>query len=238
MCARLRIPRIPLYAVVIVVALAAAKTPLPPVERVPPVGWETRVTPGFDPPIEYFIAYGPNGFESQTPEQQKEVVEKWGPNALDVLKRLADDPGWAAYRSEIQSIIPLVKSPEVAVLMVAEARKQLDGADSANKPAELWNALARLANADYDAFVTLMDERFATVSPDRQRTLAGILCAQLRGDHAADCEARLNEIAKSTGDETIKKTISAALVDAAARKRASEPMQKVLDAERGKEKQP
>lgn len=202
------------------------------VERVPPVGWETRITPGFDPPIEYFIAYGQYGFESVTPEKRKEVVEQWGPNALGVLKQLAEDPGWSAFRGDILSLIPLVKSPATTALLVEEAEKQMSKSDPAKQGADLHNALARLAGADVTAYLELLDAHFAAAPAEVQRVMVSVLAYRLRGDRGAECEARLTEIARTTADDGIRKTIADAIEVNNSRKRADEPMQAILDTER------
>lgn len=234
-----RWPAVLWIAPALTLALLAAATSIRQMERVPPIGWESRITPGFDPPIEYFIAYANDGFLSPMLQKREEVVKQWGPNALDVLKRLSEDPGWAAYRGDIQQLITLVESPETLALLVQEAEKQLDAPDTdRGASADLHGALARLATADYGAFTALLDARFATASKAKQQTFVYMLMYRLRGEHAADCEARLNEIAKTANDGAIQKTIADALAENAGYLRAQEPMRTVLDAERGQEQKP
>lgn len=216
------------------VALAAGKL-MVQAERVPPIGWETRVAPGFDPPIEYYIAYREAGFEYDT---AKETVAKWGPKALDVLQRMLDDPAWAAYRDDVSRLIPLVQSPEAVALLVKEAEKQIADPGALKDKPDLHNALARLAGADYAAYVKFMDAHLASAKPEVQRTMIGVLTYQLRGDHAAECEARLKKIVKTSTDDGMQKLVSEAIAENDAHKRANEPMQKVLDAESRKGSQP
>jgi len=232
-------PAVPWMALFVALALAAAATSIGHLERVPPIGWESRITPGFDPPIEYYIAYANDGFQSPMLQKREEIVAQWGPGALDVLKRLSDDPGWAAYHGDIQQLIALVKSPETLALLAQEAEKQLDAPDTERgASADLHGALARLAAADYTAFTNVLDARFATASAAKQRTFVYILLFRLRGENGADSEARLREIAKTVGDSATQKTIADALAENEGHKRAQEPMQTVLDAEREKEHRP
>ena len=115
-------------------------------------------------------------------------------------------------------------SPEKALLFAADAERLLADPEAGKNGADLHNALARLARADYPAFVKLLDAHLPSASEDLRRTLLGILAYQLRGDHAAECESKLNEIATASTNEAIKKMISDCIAENNARKRAQEPM--------------
>lgn len=67
----------------------------------PPLGWEDRITKGFEPPIEYVIA-----IESGTTNKaMQKYLDSWGDDAVPVLKRLAEEPFWQDYRGKIQKFL-------------------------------------------------------------------------------------------------------------------------------------
>jgi hypothetical protein len=216
--------------------ILASSTRLRAPERVPPIGWETRIAPGFDPPIEYFIAYRQWGFETVSSDERRRTVESWGPKALNVLKQLRDDPGWAAYRGDIDLLIPMVKSPNTVDFLRQEAEKIL--LNPSSEQTELSSALFRFASADYEGFLKLLEAHVSTVARAQQFALVDTLINQLYGEHAADSEARLLKLASSSTDENIKKHIADAIASLKAARRVDEPMQIVLDAERGSDTQP
>lgn len=220
----------------IAVMILASATSFREAERVPPIGWETRIAPGFDPPIEYFVAYRQWGFESVSNDEVRRTVESWGPKALDVLKQLRDDPGWAAYRNDIELLIPMVKSPETLDFLRQDTEKIL--LNPSSEQPELNNALFRFAKSDYEGFLKLLEAYMPTVARAQQFALVDTLINQLYGEHASDCEARLLKLASGSTDENIKKHIADAIAALKAARRVDEPMQIVLDAERGSDKQP
>lgn len=217
------------------IAPALAITPPPPVLRVPPIGWETRIMPGFNPPIEYYLVYERGWVVSV--EKQHAIVRSWGPKAFDVLKAMSEDAAWAGFRDDILFLMQEADSPEKAVLFSSEAEKLISDPEAIKKSADLYKALARLINADYGGYVKLLDAHLASASPEVRRSLVGVLTHQLGGEHGEECEAKLNAIAGTIGDDGVKEMIARAIAENNARKRAQEPMQKVLDAERGKEAQ-
>lgn len=73
---------------------------------VPPHGWETHITPGFEPPIEGAIAFPPESWRGSTAGPRiRDKMDLWGPAAMPVLERMFDDPFWRDYRLQILSLI-------------------------------------------------------------------------------------------------------------------------------------
>lgn len=79
----------------------------------PPVGWEERITPGFDPPVEYLFVYQlpdvPLNYLND--DGVRELLQRWGQDPAPVLIRLLGDTGWHSYHHQILHFLLQTKSP-------------------------------------------------------------------------------------------------------------------------------
>lgn len=217
-----------------------ALSPPVPVQRAAPIGWETRITPGFDPPIEYEIVYAQPGYGEESAKSRKEIIASWGPNAFGVLKALAEDPAWAAFRPDIESLMQEVVSEEALDYFETRARNALETPTAQTPDGNaLQNALHQLRRVNAVRFRELFDEVFPGAGAEARKPLLYVFTADLLNDtQAAACATRLRAIRDSSTDEKERQIIGSALTNYETRLRADEPMQRILDAERGKEKQP
>ena len=209
----------------------ASYAPTPP----GPIGWETRITPGFDPPIEHVLVFREAG--PQRDETFDKALRAWGPEAAPALVKLYRDPAWEAHRWAILGYLKRVDGPFVASFL-EEAAKALEVAPPVKGPGAIWPAslLAMLAErdaaaADAIAFGVLSD----TASPHYESIIHYL---QDRAGHedGAACRAKAEEIAAETDDEHLGKRIRQALERRDAEARADEPMRLVLDREAKGEK--
>jgi len=215
-------------------ALAAAADLAPPPPA--PIGWETRITPGFDPPIEYVLVYS-----VYSPEAQSSLVETlkgWGPEAGQVLARLYRDPDWAEHRDQILTLLDKAEAPGVVEFLKEEVNSVISNASGGDhidyRLVRLLTMLAQrdAATADRIAFDTVDNH----ACPAIQAAISYLFVrANQANGHA--CLAKLEAIATTSEDLRLRAEIPRRLAQRAAEVRAQEPMSVVLERE-AKESKP
>ncbi|MDZ4860117.1 MAG: hypothetical protein SGI88_14155 [Candidatus Hydrogenedentes bacterium] len=227
-------------ALATVLSPALSLSPPAPMQRVAPIGWETRVTPGFDPPIEYQIVYGSSGYESAPAEDIKKLISSWGPEAFGVLKKRGEDPAWKEFRPTIDLLIQENGSPETASYFAERAKEALNTPDENGPDGNVLQiALHRLRRVAPQEFEKLFEEAFPSASAPARRMLLTVFAFGLSDDTQAETRvARLRAIMKSASEDAERKLIADLLANYATQQRANEPMQRILDIERGNESQP
>lgn len=220
------------FFVVLVADLAwASYAPPPP----GPIGWEKRLAPGFDPPIEYVVMY-----ECWGPGPRKEVdgyVAQWGPGAGPVLVALYRNPDWKGFRDQILDILNKVDAPEVTAFLAEEAERLASTKEAPPRPdyekVRLLNMLAkRDANAaDAVAFAIAQNPAHPYFE-----SIIGYLSIRATQENGAACKAKLEELAAGTSDARLRDRIERTFKGDAAVNRANEPMSVVLQREAKGEK--
>lgn len=195
-----------------------------------PIGWETRITPGFDPPIEYVLVYGV--YNPVAKPSLAETIQGWGPEARQVLTRLYRDPGWAGHRDAILALLDKVESPGVVEFLKEEVNLVISNASGGDhidyRLVRLLTMLAQrdAATADQIAFDTL--EKRASPVIQSAISYLFVRAGQANGD---TCLAKLESLAKDSEDLRLRVEIQRQLTQRAAQVRAQEPMSVVLDRE-------
>ena len=200
-----------------------------------PIGWETRITPGFDPPLEYYLVYG--GYRYANNAKLDETIQGWGPKAGPALVSLYRNPEWADFRGPILNLIGKVDAPEISAFLKEEAETILTDSPPSGRPdytkVSLLNMLARRdpATADEIAYRIVKDPAAPYFV-----SMIGYLTLRAGQDDGAPCRAKLEAIAAETNDAQLRQRIQNALSGQAAQIRAQESMHLVLEREAKGEK--
>ena len=220
------------FFVVLAVDLAwAIYAPPPP----GPIGWEKRLTPGFDPPIEYVVVY-----ESWGPGPGKEVdgyITQWGPGAGPVLVALYQNPDWKEFHHQILSVMDKVDAPEVTSFLMEEAKQLASTKEAPPRPDyEKVRLLNMLAKRDAAAADAVAFEIAQNPAHPYFESIIGYLSIRATQENGAACKAKLEELAADTSDARLRDRIERTFKGDAAQNRANEPMSVVLQREAKGEK--
>ena len=84
---------------------ALSLAPPPP----PPIGWEERMTPGYEPPVEEVVVQMSRHHFERNEVTPGEVWKGWDAGAVQVLIHLLEDARWEKFRNHMITL--LVESP-------------------------------------------------------------------------------------------------------------------------------
>ena len=220
-----------LFAILAVGIVWASYAPPPP----GPIGWEKRLTPGFEPPVEYVVVYHTWG-PGPGPEVDK-YVATWGPGAGPVLVSLLQQPEWKDFHGHILSVLDKVDSPEVTAFLTDEAKAMAATTEALSRPdyekARLLNMLAKRHPAAADAVAFEIAQN--TAHPYFE-SIIGYFSIRASQENGAACKAKLEELASGTSDARLRGRIERTFKGNAAQDRANEPMSVVLQREAKGEK--
>jgi hypothetical protein len=201
-----------------------------------PIGWETRIAPGFDPPIEYVLV-----FHSPGPGQDKafdEAVGAWGPEAAPVLIRLYRDPAWQVHRRAILDLLRRLDTPAVTSFLVEEAKAVLAAPPTGNRhDVSVQSLLGMLAKPDAATADGIASSVLSDAASPHYESAIAYFITRAGQENGANCRAKLEEIAAKTDNERLRERILRSLKTQDAQARAHEPMGVVLDREAKGEKQ-
>jgi hypothetical protein len=209
-----------------VAAGMASYAPPPP----GPIGWETRITPGFDPPIEYVLVYemwGPSPGAALG-----ETIAKWGPQAAPALIGLYQTPDWEDRRSQILTLLSHFEGDEVTAFLCEEAVRQVETpVDEKRRNYLLSQLLGSLGKRDPSAADAIVTDILGKPDSPHLDTAIGYLLSQAAQPGGEAYRDKLERIADTTEVERISGWIRTALEQNAAQTRANEPMRTVLEQE-------
>ena len=203
-----------------------------------PIGWEKRVAPGFDPPVEYVVVYGTNRLDSRL--SASDYVAKWGPNALPVLITLYRSPEWAPWRRDIVVLVSGFRSPEALDFMIEE-HNVLRGRDRMTNE-ERWvfsGLLYYIGQIDPKRADDLVEEGLKTPDGPHAETYVHYLAGKLgrvdRDGTGASARARLQKLLEALPPQApLREIVDGALYGSKSVRRAKEPMDKILATEKRK----
>lgn len=109
----------------------ASMPPLP----TPPLGWEARVLPGFEPSLESALARGGRF----TDDYARECWKQWGPEAVEGFFTLFGDPAWEKFREPILRMLFLSPHPEARGRLEQELRAEATGGSASKSTPEIYN---------------------------------------------------------------------------------------------------
>ena len=159
-----------------------------------PIGWEKRITPGFDPPIEYCVVYGTTWIDPAP--KMEECVAKWGPTAVPVLIKLYRDPQWAALQPRVLDIIglfpPTTETKDFLLAEFATARAAITGDQ------DIWRLpyrlLSMIRKADPQRADALVEEGLKNPTDPCFETFVQDLFYRASEAGNKDAQARLDQV--------------------------------------------
>ncbi len=207
-------------------AVVASYAPPPP----GPIGWETRITPGFDPPIEYVLVYemwGPSPVGTLD-----ERVAAWGDEAVPALIALYEVPEWNDWRGQILTILDRFESEVVTAFLLEEAVKHAElPADKDHRNYLLPQLLGLLGKRDAAAADAIVDGFLSNPDSPHMNTAISYLLGRAGQPGGEPYRGKLETIAETTPTPRIAEWIHKALTQDASQMRANEPMRLVLERE-------
>lgn len=199
-----------------------------------PIGWETRITPGFDPPIEYFIVYGGRGELSRD-----ELLAKWGPGAVSVLVKLYRDPEWAEWKDKILLIISIFRTAEVMEFLTSEFAEARDQVPVTLKQRIcLGYLLGMIRSRDPECADTLLEEGLKAPEGPYWREYAAYLAERIRPgaktEESNAARARIGQLLQTLPEKNpMRDFLTDAIFGSKEVRRAKEPMDVILKKEQG-----
>jgi len=201
---------------------------LEPYSRPPgPIGWETRITTGFDPPVEYVLVFGVEPGESYD-----DLSERWGPDAKPLLMRLYRDPDWRRQKHTALNLLAQYADPDVAAFAREEMPKLIETpVEDRNRQVALQPFLRMIATQDADEAIAIafrvLNERDDGFAANAMWYLFGTAETE-QGDTV---NTRLAAFARDNPHRATAQRILSHLETAAAERRAHESMTKILTQE-------
>ncbi|MCL4694187.1 MAG: hypothetical protein KJ060_16955 [Candidatus Hydrogenedentes bacterium] len=215
-----------LSSLVVALAVVGSYAPPPP----GPIGWETRITPGFDPPIEYVLVYemwGPS-----TVGTLDEQVAGWGEEAAPALIALYEVPEWKDWRGHILTILDRFESEAVTAFLRDEAVKHAElPADKDHRNYLLPQLLRLLGKRDAAAADAIVNGLLSDPDSPHMNTAISYLLSRAGQPGGKSYREKLEAIAETTPTPRIAEWIHKALTQDASQMRANEPMYLVLERE-------
>lgn len=212
----------------LVVALAGLASYAPPPPG--PIGWETRITPGFDPPIEYVLVYemwGPSPVGTLN-----ERVAAWGKEAAPALIALYEVPEWKDWRGQILTILDRFESAAVITFLREEAVRHAElTADKDHRNHLLPQLLRLLGKRDAAAADAIVNGFLGDPASPHMDTAISYLLSRAGQPGGEPYREKLETIAQTTPTPRIAEWIHKALTQDASQLRANEPMRLVLERE-------
>jgi len=186
--------------------------------------------------VEYAVVYEFTSHHGMTAEAAKRIVEAWGPDCFNVLQKMAEDPVWKAYLGVIEGLISEIRTPEAIAYFRSAAKAALSAPESSDDATRnVMQSLNRLRRVSPNDFEQLFEEALPTASPSARISLIQVFASSLSDDAQADaCAERLQAILNESHDPKERELITRYLDDLVTRRRGDEPMQRILDIERGK----
>ncbi|MCP4643208.1 MAG: hypothetical protein GY851_22360 [bacterium] len=201
-----------------------------------PIGFETRLAPGFDPPVEYVVAFGEHLFGD--PRTRFYPPKVWGPEAVPVLSAMLRDPEWARHRQWILSLLDRFETPATPEALAKEAEALLASAPKDGEDAHaIMSVLTTLAKHDATRADAIALKAVEDSESPYYQQLVYYLQNRSTTTDGAPCRDKLKAIAQSTKDDKLRAQIEHSLESSASVLRAHEPMSIVLEREAGEAKQ-
>lgn len=189
----------------------------------PPIGWEERVTPGYDPGIESVLVRM-SRIELQKDDDIKAIWAKWDEGAVDVLLKLFDDKAWIAFRHHVLRLLSL--SPcERATGWLDDTFKTLATKSELTKEEQQTLSYLLYSSQRPDAEITR--ERVELCLREGNRESRNWALGQLINQRTEESLARVTELAKNAENEQQRAWLLKAVDDARGYLRAQEPMEPV-----------
>ena len=220
------------WTLAFVVGYAAWASPPPP-PGPGPIGWEKRIAPGFDPPIEYVIVYGTGWIGPDA--TLRDVAAKWGGGAIKVLGAMYADEEWKEYHEPILSTIALIDAKESTEFLEAQYKDVLSRSNP--KPAdksELSRLLSLLRARDPERANQLVDEGLKDMASPHFDTFVYDLTNRYTASRDAQLKAKLDDVLQTLPEgNLLRKSIADRLEGERSLQRADEPMDAILAKEKG-----
>jgi hypothetical protein len=193
-----------------------------------PIGWEKCITPGFDPPIEYVVVYGTTWIDP--PLKVAQCVDKWGPEALPVFKKLHGDPRWAALRQRLLTFIELFPPADTKDFLLSafeEARAALTGVrEDWRLP---YSLLSMIRKADPKRADELVEEGLKNPADPCYQVFVQDLFSRALEPGNKDAQARFDQVLQTLpANDSMRSYFVQRLESSKTVGRANEPMNNVL----------
>jgi len=217
----------------IIGALAAQGSLVRDIPKSGPIGWEKKVTPGFDPPIEYVLVFETDWLDPRPAPE--ELWKKWGPGAAPVLEKLYHDPAWAELQRPILQLLATSSDPTVAEFFAQE----LVTTSALPNPTEEISAKVRqllwfIQKLDPKRAGKLIEDGLRDPRSPHFQTFANSLQVLAAQRDNEDAKAQLDKLLNSLAeDNPLRKSIVYSITYNKTIQRADEPMDLILKKEKG-----